>query len=172
MLLRCIEKECKQVNEVYMKASGEYKVFLEKAMKYLIRRPDLSSEILAEYLNIGRSTIFHRLKRLGLDYQLLKKAASYEHVLYKKIEEKGKYICLDEYSYKIMKICVNESLDTVFNLLNELEILAITHNLAKDFYEKISKKLKRVTTSLKELDRTLASLSIGGKQCIKSPLSD
>jgi len=89
-LVRCEADICKRVNEVYAKAPIELKEFLVELVKQLRKNIRMPAGELASALGIGRSTLFFRLQKLGLEYNTIQSAlmAEAEETFRRKLERR------------------------------------------------------------------------------------
>ncbi|MEM2848549.1 MAG: hypothetical protein QXM79_07250 [Zestosphaera sp.] len=89
-VVKCKAPICQQVNEAYLKAPTELKLFLIDATKRLRTDLEMSAEELSSRLGIARSSLFNYMNRLGLKYkdivEALKKEA--EETLARKLEKR------------------------------------------------------------------------------------
>ena len=86
----CEADICRVVNEAYLKAPTELKIFLIDAVKRLRSDLSMNAEELANRLGIARSSLFNYVNRLGIRYRDLQEAlkAEAEERLAKKLEKK------------------------------------------------------------------------------------
>lgn len=89
-VVKCKADICVKVNEAYLKAPTELKIFLIDATKKLRADLEMSAEELSNRLGIARSSLFNYMNRLGLKYkdlvEALKKEA--EETLARKLEKR------------------------------------------------------------------------------------
>jgi hypothetical protein len=77
-LVKCEADICKKINDVYIKASPEYREFLVNVAKQLRKDIRAPAEKVASFLGIGRSTLFYRLQKLGIGFDELQRALTQE----------------------------------------------------------------------------------------------
>jgi len=67
-LVECKAPICQKLNEAYLRAGVLDKQLLVQIVKELRKRPNLSSVDMAELLRMARSSLFYKLKRIGITY--------------------------------------------------------------------------------------------------------
>ena len=87
-LVNCQSDFCKKVNQAYQQADYGNKILLTKLSRELRKNIELPASDIAERLKMARSTLFYKLKKMGLTYydivQSLKDEA--EEALQRKLE--------------------------------------------------------------------------------------
>lgn len=173
LLFRCEEEACREVNEAYLRADASLKVFLEEATRILVRRPDLPSDLLADQLNVARSSLFNWLRKLRLSYRTLRNAAACEHALYRTLYKgtltEGKYICLDDLTYRELLNSITSSLGEITSLINRIELHALLGAEPLINLHELYEKLKQINENLRSLPRKLEELAIREWKCVRSP---
>lgn len=89
-VVKCKSEICVKVNEAYLKAPTELKLFLIDATKRLRTDLEMSAEELSSRLGIARSSLFNYMNRLGIKYKDIIEALRQEaeETLAKKLEKR------------------------------------------------------------------------------------